>query len=422
MAKDLRTRSAGVGLATLIVVAAAGVAAIALTHGCGAKGAQQPAPRARTVDVAAIAECDLVNAVLDECHKPLRGTMDSIAASVRPAGGTEVQLYAILPDQLRVLAADGCYLLTGGTVFRLEGAEAKEAAPEAAARVRLLRTVLDAATFGPLHRATGCRRTGPHEFELAQADGSSCKLRLRDHSLLPDSFASATGKVRIVEYLRTPVTWIAKQLELDGLGRCDVVLRLGDVDWAPDFFAPPAATKGESAVKGERGQRNVMPVPGAVPESRSEIPVEGELKATRWVCIADPGNWAARVAAYQPVHAELERQKQLIAGFPIFWQEESKAWLAVPFRQRANGPALEAPKNWQLREVPAGPCLQVWPPGQSLEEKVAAGERLLREALQTQRRPVAGPILTQYYLHLEDGEPSPEKLACPVVRMAVAVR
>ena len=410
MAKGLRTRSAGIGLATLIV------AAVALVYACGAEGAQQPAPRARTVDVAAIADRDLVAAVLDECHKPLRGTIDSIAARVTPAGGTEVQLYAMLPDKLRVIAADGSYLLTGDTVVRLAGAEAKEAAPEAAARVRLLRTLLDAATFGPLHRATSCRRTGPHEFELTQPDGSLCHLRLRDHSLLPDSFASAAGAVRIVEYLRTPVTWIAKQLELDGLGRCDVLLEFDGIDWAPDFFAPPATPKNESR------HRARMPVPGAAAETRSPVPVLGETKATRWVCIADPGNWAARVAAYQPVHAELERQNQLIAGFPIFWQEDGKAWIAAPFRQRANGKALQAPKDWQLREVPAGRCLEVWPPAGSLEQKLAAGEQLLRDALQAQRLSPVGPILTQFYLHLQEGEPPPEKLASAVVRMAVAVR
>lgn len=416
MAKGLRTRSAGVGLATLTVAAAV------LIHACGAEGAQQPAPRARTVDVAAIAERDLVAAVLDECHRPLRGKIDSISAKVRPAEGMEVQLFAILPDKLRVQEANGSYLLTGDTVFRLGNAEARQPAPEAAARVRLLRTLLDAATFGPLHRATSCRRTGPHEFELTQPDGSLCKLRLRDHSLLPDSFASAAGEVRIVEYLRTPTTWIAKQLEIDGLGRCGVFLDDRDIDWAPDFFAPPAAAKGESGAKSERGERTRMPVPGPVPESRSEVPVEGDAKATRWVCIADPGNWAARAAAYRPVHAELERQKQLIAGFPIFWQEEGKAWIAAPFRQRPNGPAFQAPKDWQLREVPAGRCLEVWPPGISLDEKRAAGERMLRQALEAKRLSAAGPILTQPYLHLQEGEPEPEKLASPVVRMAVAVR
>ena len=165
-----------------------------------------------------------------------------------------------------------------------------------------------------------------------------------------------------------------------------------------------------------------MAVPGAVPETRSPVPVSSETKATRWVCLADPGSWAARVAAYRPVHAELERQRQLIAGFPIFWQEDGKAWMAAPFRQRANGEALQAPKDWQLREVPAGRCLEVWPPADSLEQKLAAGEQLLREALQVQRLSPAGPILTQFYLHLQEGEPPPEKLASPVVRMAVAVR
>ena len=416
MAKGLRTQPAGVVYATLTV------AGLALICSCGAEGAQQPqpAPRPRTVDLAAIAEGDLVAAVLDECHRPLRGTMDSIVAQVRPAGGAAVQLFAILPDKLRVLEADGSFLLAGDSVFRLGDAEAKQATPEAATRVRLLRTLLDAATFGPLHRATGCRRTGPGEFELEQKDGSRCKLRLRDNSLLPDSFASSAGVVRVVEYLRTPTTWIAKELELDGLGRCDVFLKVKDIDWAPDFFAPP--TKGEGAAKGESRPRNIMPVPGPAPEVRSEVPVPLDAKATRWVCLADPGNWPARVAAYQPVHVELDRQKQLIAGFPIFWQEDGKAWFAAPFRQRPKGPALDAPKDWQIREVSAGPAWEVWPPGATLAQRIATGERLLRDALDAQRLTAAGPILTQYYLHLEDGEQEPDKIAAAVVRMTVAVR
>jgi hypothetical protein len=415
VAKDLRARPARLVVATLTIAAAV------LIHACGGERGQQPAPRARTVDVAAIAERDLVAAVLDECHKPLRGTMGSVAAKVKRAGGTEVQLFAILPDKLRVQADDGSYLLTGDMVFRLGDGVSHEAAPEATARVRQLRTLLDAAAFGPLYRATGCRRSGPNEFELTQPDGSVCKLHLRDHSLLPESLASPAGEVRVVDYLRTPTTWIAKQLELDGLGRCEVQFNFGKIDWDPGFFASPTAAKSDSG--GKSDSKSLMRItPGAVPENRSPVPVLDEAKATRWVCIADPGNWAARVAAYRPVHSELERQRQQIAGFPIFWREEDKPWIAAPFRQRPNGPALQAPKDWQLREVPAGRVLQVWPPAESLEEKLASGERLLREALQTQRLSPAGPILTQYYLHLEEGEPPPEKLATAVVRMAVAVR
>ncbi|MEO6596248.1 MAG: hypothetical protein ABIP94_15985, partial [Planctomycetota bacterium] len=68
-------------------------------------------PRPHTVDVAAIAASDLIAAVLDDCHKPLRGRMDRIAARVRPADGSEVRLFAALPDKLRTQSADGAFLL-----------------------------------------------------------------------------------------------------------------------------------------------------------------------------------------------------------------------------------------------------------------------------------------------------------------------
>ncbi|HEX6811201.1 MAG TPA: hypothetical protein VF384_06240 [Planctomycetota bacterium] len=405
MAKDLRTQPIRRGIAALTVAAAS------LLHACGGGGAQSAAASARAVDLAAIAERDLVAAVIDECHAPLRGHMDRVAAKLRCEGGAEVRLFAMLPDKLRVQGPDGNYLLLGDSVSRLGNNSATEATAAETARVRRFRTLLDAAAFGPLHRATGCRRLGPNEFELGQAAGPPYRLRLRERSLLPELLAGAPGEVRIVDYLRTPSTWIAKRLELEGLGACEVDFVFGDIDWANDFFAPPTGQKDESK------QRMRIAA-----EARSPVPVLVEVKATRWVCIADPENWAARAAAYRPVHAELEKQKQLIAGFPIFWQQDGKAWIAAPFRQRSGQAALQAPQDWQIREVPAGRWLEVWPPSGSLDEKLATGERQLREAMQAQRLSAAGPILGQPYLRLEEGEPSSEKLAAPVVRVAVAVQ
>ncbi|HEX5053198.1 MAG TPA: hypothetical protein VFZ65_15595 [Planctomycetota bacterium] len=368
-----------------------------------------------------IAANDLVEAVLDECHKPLRGRMDRIAAVVRPAGGSEVRLFALLPDRLRTQEADRAFLLCDDRVVRLRddsGANAGgPATPAERTRVQRLRLLLDVATFGPLHRATGCRRLGDLEFELSQPEGPPWTLRLRPDNLLPAALAGPDGEVRIVDYLRTSTTWIAKHLELDGLGVCDVHLELGGLDWTPDFFAPP-----------DEPRNTAEPVlriaaPGtAVAETRSPTPILVEGRAAQWICVPDAGTWPQRVAAYKPLHEELERQDQLIAGFPIFWQEHGRHWLAAPFRQRPDGPAFQAPDGWQIRAVPAGKWLVVYPKDGELAGKLAAGERLLREALTQRGLEPQGAILAQPFVQLQEGEPSPEKLAAPVVRMSVALR
>ncbi len=402
-------------------MAALAVGGIALVPACSDGKPQQPAPRSspvpRTVDLATIADRDLRNAVLDECHKPLRGRMDRVAATVCLADGTELHLFAMLPDKLRVVANDGTFLLRGDDVYRLGDPAPGTATPAETARIRLLRTLLDAATLSPLHRATGCRRLPLGDFELAEPEGPAWMLRLRDATLLPAMLSSSHGQVRILDYLRTSSTWIVKKAELDGLGVCVVRFDQSGLDWTPDFFALPTEPKNAA------GTHTRIAAPGSGgAEPQSPTPFLANGLATRWVCVADAGDWTARVAAYKPLHEELVRQDQLIPGFPMFWQEDGKRWLAAPFRQRAGGKPFTAPKDWRIRDVPAGRWLVVYPPDGDLEHRLAAGERLLRDALAAQGLTALGAILAQPFFHLQEGEPAAEKLAAPVVRMSVPVR
>ena len=393
---------AGLALGSL-----AGLLAVA----CG--DATPPAAAPRAVDLAAIADADLVDAVLDECHRPLRGRLDRIAAVVTLPDGAEVHLFAQLPDQLRTQAQDGSYLLRDDTVLRLGDDGATAATADDAERVRRLRALLDGALLGPLHRAVACTRAGACEWDVTERGGGVVRLALQPGTLLP----ARLGDVTFGEHLRTTTTWVAKRSALPGLGDCTLRFTFGDVTWAPDFFtAKPRADAQPTPLP---AHVRMTTQPG---EARSPVPVLQEQPATAWLVIADPADWPARHAAYRPLHAALEAQDQHVAGFPLLWREGERSWLGAPFRRRADGPAFVVPHGFTVRELPAGRWLVVYPPAGDLTTRLADGERLLRETLAARGLEAAGPIVAQPFVHLQEGVPTDDKLAAPVVRLSVPVR
>lgn len=387
------------------------IGTLALLAACG----DPPAVAPRAVSSANLDPATLVDAVLDECHRPLRGKADRVAATVELPDGRSVQLFAQLPDDLRVQGDGEVLVLRGDDAARIAGGDALLRADEIA-RLRHLRTLLDAATLGPLHRATGCTRLGAHTFVLAQPGGASVDLALRPDTLLPAVLFAGDDAVQLPEYLRTAAsTWVVQIAVSKALGRCKVRIDTGGIAWNTDFFALPG-----TAAK-PAGNRRVVS-PGVQVESRSPTPILVEGQAVRWVVADDPGDWSARAMAYTPLHTELQRQQQAIAGFPVLFQEGERARLAAPFRQRANGPALAAPANWQLREFAAGRWLVVYPAEGDLAARLAAGERMLRAAADAQGLSPRGPITAQPHFHLEEGAPAADKLAAPIVRMALPVQ
>ena len=381
---------------------------------CSPDPKSPPTPRA--VDTAALVASQVPDAVLDECHAPLRGRMDRVQATIVTADGKETRAYAAFPDRLRVQDETGQFLARGGEVLRIGGTQAASPANAAERQhVLQLRRLLDAAALGPLHRATGCRRLGAAEFELTQPDGATFRMALRPGTLLPRSLQDREGEIDLVEWQHTSATWLVAVAAVPELGNCRVRFDVGDIQWAPDFFTPPEARPAAPV-------QQHLTDPGVVVERQSPTPILIEAKALGQVLLPDPGDWRARAAAYAPVHAELQRQDQVIAGFPQLWQQDGARWLAAPFRRRTDGPALVAKEPWRLHEIPAGRWLVVYPPEGDLAARIAAGEGMLQTALRERDLHPRGPILSQPWLHLEEGEPDPQALAAPKVRMAVPVQ
>lgn len=353
--------------------------------------------------------------VLDECHRPLRGQADRVSATVTLPDGSPLRAFARLPADLRLQSTTAMLLLTGDTVARL-GVDRRPVTDAEGRRLRQLRTLLDAATLGPLHRATACTRLGPTTFALHQPTGAPIEMELRAGTLLVERLGRGDDAVLLREHLRTPAaTWIVQVAESAPLGRCRIHVDFGGIDWASDFFALPSEPRQTPVA-----QR--LPAPGANVEPRSPTPVLVEAPAVRWVVVGDPGDWPGRVACYRPLHAELERQDQVIAGFPVLWHEQDRALLAAPFRQRPQGAPLAAPPDWQLRDFAAGRWLVVYPADGDLDARLAAGERMLRATAAAQGLTPRGPLVAQPQFHLQEGPPSATKLAAPVVRMALPVQ
>ena len=380
---------------------------------CDGDPARSETPTPRSVDTASLAEDRVVDLVLDECHRPLRGLVQGVHATVTLPDGRVAQVFADLPDRVRVEDADGRFAMADDRVWALDGAEAAAAVRDHVQRLALL---VDAVAFGPLHRAQACRRLGPAEFRVAQPDGTPWRLSLRPGTLLPASLARSDDpgdEVRFVDYVWTKSTWVVQVADLDGLGRCRVVLQ-DDArrSWPDQFFRPM-----NEGTEPRNLQR--MTAPGAEP--RSSTPAISDNRALSIVVLEDPGDWPARCAAYRPVYEELERQDQHIAGFPMLWTEHGKAWLGVPFRPRPDGDAAVLPPAWRVRDVAAGRWLYVHPDGGDFATRAAVGRAALETALGARRLTARGPMLAQPFLHLHEGEPTAERLMAPVVRVAVPI-
>ncbi len=379
----------------------------------------------RAVDTAAIAPSAIAGAVVDECHAPLRGRMDRIAVECALPDGGSVRVFAQLPDRVRTTGVGGSLLLVGDESWRIDEGRSERTDAATHAWLGRLRTLVDAAALGPLHRAAGtgvaggttvAERRGPDTFVLTPPDGGSFELQLEAGTLRPRALRSAHHAVEFTAWLRTSATWMVQKARLDGLGECSLRFDLADLVWDPEFFTPPA----DRTTAPAGGARIALPGSGGM-ETRSPVPVPARAEAMQLVVVADPGDWPARAAAYAPIHAELERQNQRIAGFPMLYRCDERDVLAVPFRTRPDGAAFVVPTGWEIRDVPAGELLVVHPPRGDFAARRADGTALLLTALANSGRAARGPIVTQPYFHLQDGAPTAARLADPVVRMSVSL-
>lgn len=385
-----------------------------LPHGCD-KGPDA----ARAIDVAALPADQVVGMVLRECHGTMAG-LERCAAKVTLPDGEVLQVFAHLPDRLRVQFADGAvhFLVDdhadrwiAGTMQRtdLDG--------EAAARLRALRDLIDVATLGPLHRAIGCQRTGPRTFDLAQPRQLPWQLTLAHDTLLVDAMTGPHGTVQVTDHLRTSTTWVVRKAIVAPLGECQIRFDSRDVLWDESMFAPPPPPTAVDDARRGNGRTIQIGAP-----SMPSTPTLEPMRAVRWLVVDDPVDWTHRAETVQQCLRTLTGQGQTLAGFQGLLRDGDRMRLVIPFRAERTDAKATLPADWDIRDLPAGRALVVFPPRSDLPTAFADGERLLLRALADQRLEAIGPILAQPYLHLDEQAPTADEVRAPVVRVSVAVR
>lgn len=386
-------------------------------------------PAARRVDREQVAADKLVQAVLDECHRPLAKRMDRVKASVTLPNKRRLLVQADLPDLARVHEGTRDFLWANQKVHRLDpgatgepgdsgdsGDPGTEGAADRARIIPLLVRIVDAVAFGPLYRASKCQKSGD-DFLLTDHDGVTTTLHLHANTLLPSALTYADQTtVRFDGYLRTKSTWVVNKATLAGLGTCDTIFEDGGLMFATDFFTPP-----DSASQPQPGEHVRMTSPGAARESEPATPITVARKAAQWVVLSASDDWVQRHQVYAPVHAALEAQNQQIFGFPMIWQSEGKTFLGVPFRPRNPDKALHAPAGWALEQCPETMQLVVYPPSGSLADRIRTGTAQLQRAAANRKLKMIAPIVAQPFVHLHEGAPSAAKLADCKVRMSVRI-
>lgn len=383
-------------------------------------------PGARRVDLSRISEQDLIAAILTECHTKLQKRMQQIKVLITIPSGRQLLVQADLPNRFRVQEGLRTYILNGTEVQRLDDGAANEPVTESEANramVRPLSQVVDAVAFGPLYRATNCRREGSN-FILTDATGTTTKLQLYEDTLLPSAIIYSRRQedqtqtsVYFDGYLRTKTTWIVNKATIEPIGTCSTSFEDGGVVFATDFFK----AKG-SDVKADARKTTRMSAPGAVRESESATPIQVVGKAMSWVVQSSGSNWSQQHKLYKPVIAELETQNQKIAGFPMIWHEGSKQFLGAPFTRRTAGKPLIPPAGWHIETSPVTSQLVVYPAKGSVEDRIRIGTAQLQRHVANRKLTMIGPIVAQPFLHLHEAVPSTNKLADCKVRMSVRIQ
>jgi len=409
-------------------------AGLCLLAGCGGSSAersdgpdrQSRVAQPRVVDVATLTASEVPALVLRECHGEIRG-MDRLAARLWLPDQTMLRLFAQLPDDIRVEFPNGDIQIVRQTdAVRIRRAadgplETVPLASEAARRLRAVRALIDIATLGPLRRASACERIGTRSFRLLQSAGEPWEMVLREDSLLVERMVGHGYDARITEHLRTAVSWIVRALEIEPLGAC--VLRLDSVDFRfEDALFRPGQSNMNQAEQTDPATKPAHPLIRVNQELRPTTPEIHGTNELWWLVMEDPGDWSNRAQQVQEQLALLRDQGQVLAGFTGFITEDRKRRLVIGFRQQhEDNPPYEPPDGQDVRHVPAQRVLVVFPPAGTIEERIAEGTRQLREKLSASGLSSTGPILAQPYLHLDEGLPTAERIADPVVRVSVHI-
>ncbi len=376
------------------------------------------------VDPAALDAAEVPKQLVAACHQDLTG-FDRFAAKVTLPDGSVARAFGDLPFRLRVQWPDGAIQLwdRGRALGPGQDGNAHTLLDAAAsARLVALYELLDAASLGPVRRATACTRTGPRTFLLQQLDATRVELELQPAALR----LVRLGAVHVLEHLDTLTTHIVRRAEIAPLGRCSIRFDNIDFEWDQTIFeaesgSVPRQPQETATAGGDQQSAATNSITLGMPRRPAEPTVE-PMKAQRWLCLPDPGTWSARSSAVQAHVATLRAAGQTTAGFQGLMRDGERRLLIVPFRAMDGAPPFAPPADWDVREIPSGRALVVYPPHGDFSERTKVGEAMLQNAIAALQLTATGPALAQPYLHLDEAEPDAAALAAPVVRISVLVQ
>lgn len=373
------------------------------------------------IDLASLDGSTVPARILAACHADVTG-FDRFAAQITLPDGAGAKAFGNLPSRLRIEWPDQRVHLVDGPIARTagrEGTPSSALAGEEAARAAAMLRLLDAATLGPLRRASACERTGDASFRVTTRDGATFSLALAPDALRVASLQQIApveaAPVVVVEHLRTSTTHIVRVAETAPLGACTIRFDAVDFTWDESMF-DDRATEHPAAT-----QKPAPSVTVGAPQRPTEPTIESTRPA-RWLCIDDPGTWEARASFAQRAAAALRAAGQSPAGFCGLADDGGRALFVVPFRAGPGAAGFDAFEGATIREAPAFRTLAVYPPRGSFDERARQGAAQLHKALADRALHAAGPVLTQPFLHLDEKTPDAEALASPVVRVSVALR
>ena len=199
-----------------------------------------------------------------------------------------------------------------------------------------------------------------------------------------------------------------------------------DFEWDQTIFeaesgSVPRQPQETATAGGDQQSAATNSITLGMPRRPAEPTVE-PMKAQRWLCLPDPGTWSARSSAVQAHVATLRAAGQTTAGFQGLMRDGERRLLIVPFRAMDGAPPFAPPADWDVREIPSGRALVVYPPHGDFSERTKVGEAMLQNAIAALQLTATGPALAQPYLHLDEAEPDAAALAAPVVRISVLVQ
>ncbi|MBK8097284.1 MAG: hypothetical protein IPK26_09260 [Planctomycetes bacterium] len=363
-------------------------------------------------------DADVPVAVVRACIGPLSG-LDQAAIEVTLPDGVVEKFCVRLPEAIRSQDQPAAFVVGDDAWQVMDGAAAPLPA-ERRERLLALRELAEVATLGPVRRCVVCTRVAATTFSLLQPDGRTYVMTLAAGSLLPDALAVGERSHRIQEFLDTPTTHVPSAIVAPELGSCRVKITLHDAGWPGDWFARPqvASTSTPSAAKATVQ----MPTERTVSSGQPRMPKIESVRALRWLCVADPGDWPTRAAVYRQ-HAEaVQAADQALAGFPAFFRDGDRDLMAIGFRAREGAEPYSAGAGIEVRELPAGRALVVFPRGEDFAACAANGSQLLQTAMAERKLTAAGPIVAQPYFHLQKEVPDADRLRSPTVRVSVLLQ